>query len=146
VAGGQADLIVDSDRIEYHWTFTGTNTGPGGTGDLLHEAGLTVAVEDDNLHPLAVDAAQLRHVATRIVVDVVLRAERLESSRIGCACGADLAIRTCTAPGPSVTDTNRADHASRRRVASPEVSRDSRYFAHGSALGTRARWQVVCWS
>ena len=27
------DLIVDGDRIEYHWTFTGTNTGPGGTGN-----------------------------------------------------------------------------------------------------------------
>ena len=29
------DLIVDGDRIEYHWTFTGTNTGPGGTGNTV---------------------------------------------------------------------------------------------------------------
>lgn len=27
------DVVVDGDRIEYHWTFTGTNTGPGGTGN-----------------------------------------------------------------------------------------------------------------
>jgi hypothetical protein len=25
------DLVVDGERIEYHWTFTGTNTGPGET-------------------------------------------------------------------------------------------------------------------
>jgi hypothetical protein len=29
------DLVVDGDRIEYHWTFTGTNTGPGGTGNAV---------------------------------------------------------------------------------------------------------------
>ena len=33
------DLIVDSDRIEYHWTFTGTNTGPGGTGNSVRVVG-----------------------------------------------------------------------------------------------------------
>jgi predicted ester cyclase len=27
------DLVVDGSRIEFHWTFTGTNTGPGGTGN-----------------------------------------------------------------------------------------------------------------
>ena len=26
------DLVVKADRAEYHWTLTGTNTGPGGTG------------------------------------------------------------------------------------------------------------------
>ena len=26
------DLIVYGDRAEYHWTLTGTNTGPGGAG------------------------------------------------------------------------------------------------------------------
>jgi predicted ester cyclase len=26
------DLIIKGDRAEYHWTLTGTNTGPGGTG------------------------------------------------------------------------------------------------------------------
>jgi nuclear transport factor 2 (NTF2) superfamily protein len=33
------DLIVDGDRIEYHWTFTGTNTGPGGTGRAVRVVG-----------------------------------------------------------------------------------------------------------
>lgn len=33
------DLVVDGDRIEYHWTFTGTNTGPGGTGNAVRVDG-----------------------------------------------------------------------------------------------------------
>ena len=33
------DLVVDGDRIEYHWTFTGTNTGPGGTGNAVRMVG-----------------------------------------------------------------------------------------------------------
>jgi len=33
------DLVVDGDRIEYHWTFTGTNTGPGGTGNAVRVKG-----------------------------------------------------------------------------------------------------------
>jgi len=33
------DLVIDGDRIEYHWTFTGTNTGPGGTGNAVRMVG-----------------------------------------------------------------------------------------------------------
>ena len=40
------DLVVamDSlgkagDRVTYHWTLTGTNTGPGGTGNAVHISG-----------------------------------------------------------------------------------------------------------
>jgi uncharacterized protein (TIGR02246 family) len=33
------DLVVDGERIEYHWTFTGTNTGPGGTGNAVRVKG-----------------------------------------------------------------------------------------------------------
>lgn len=33
------DLVVDGDQIEYHWTFTGTNTGPGGTGNAVRVVG-----------------------------------------------------------------------------------------------------------
>jgi uncharacterized protein (TIGR02246 family) len=33
------DLVVDGDRIEFHWTFTGTNTGPGGTGNAVRMRG-----------------------------------------------------------------------------------------------------------
>jgi len=32
-------IVVESDRIEYHWTFTGTNTGPGGTGNAVRVDG-----------------------------------------------------------------------------------------------------------
>ena len=37
------DLVVDGDRIEFHWTFTGTNTGPGGTGKAVRIGRLRVA-------------------------------------------------------------------------------------------------------
>jgi uncharacterized protein (TIGR02246 family) len=32
-------LVDDDDRIEYHWTFTGTNTGPGGAGHAVRVVG-----------------------------------------------------------------------------------------------------------
>jgi hypothetical protein len=30
------DVYVRGDRVEYHWTLIGTNTGPGGTGRSAH--------------------------------------------------------------------------------------------------------------
>jgi hypothetical protein len=34
------DRLVDAgERIEYHWTLTGTNTGPGGTGRFVRISG-----------------------------------------------------------------------------------------------------------
>jgi uncharacterized protein (TIGR02246 family) len=33
------DLVVDGGRIEYHWTFTGTDTGPGGSGNAVRVTG-----------------------------------------------------------------------------------------------------------
>ena len=33
------DLVVRGDRAEYHWTFTGANTGPGGTGRRVRFSG-----------------------------------------------------------------------------------------------------------
>ena len=35
-------LVVDTTRIEYHWTLTGTNTGPSGTGKHVHVSGFEV--------------------------------------------------------------------------------------------------------
>jgi len=32
-------LAADRDRITYHWTLTGTNTGPGGTGKPVRISG-----------------------------------------------------------------------------------------------------------
>ena len=32
-------LIKDSDTYRYHWTFEGTNTGPGGTGNSVKFSG-----------------------------------------------------------------------------------------------------------
>ena len=33
------DVVVKSDGVEFHWTFTGTNTGPGGTGKWVRISG-----------------------------------------------------------------------------------------------------------
>ena len=44
------DLVIDSDRIEYHWTFTGRNTGPGGTGNAVRVVGYEAwLIGDDGL-------------------------------------------------------------------------------------------------
>jgi hypothetical protein len=44
------DLIVDGHRIEYHRTFTGTNTGPGGTGKAVLVSGYEEwTIDDDGL-------------------------------------------------------------------------------------------------
>lgn len=33
------DLVLDGDHAFYHWTLTGTNTGPGGTGNDVRISG-----------------------------------------------------------------------------------------------------------
>ena len=44
------DLVVDGDRIEYHWIFTGTNTGPDGTGKAVRVVGYEEwTIDDDGL-------------------------------------------------------------------------------------------------
>lgn len=44
------DLVFKDDTVEYHWTFTGTNTGPGGTGKWVRISGLEEwALADDGL-------------------------------------------------------------------------------------------------
>jgi uncharacterized protein (TIGR02246 family) len=42
------DLVVDGDRVEYLWTFTGTNTGPGGTGNAVRVDGVESWRIDEN--------------------------------------------------------------------------------------------------
>jgi hypothetical protein len=34
------DIVVKDGTVEYHWTFTGTNAGPGGTGMEVRISGL----------------------------------------------------------------------------------------------------------
>ena len=44
------DLVVDGDRIEFQWTFTGTNTGPGGTGNAVRVDGFeSWTIDEDGL-------------------------------------------------------------------------------------------------
>ena len=33
------DVVFKGDTVEYHWTFTGTNTGPAGTGRRVRISG-----------------------------------------------------------------------------------------------------------
>jgi nuclear transport factor 2 (NTF2) superfamily protein len=33
------DVVAKDETVEYHWTFTGTNTGPGGTGKWVRITG-----------------------------------------------------------------------------------------------------------
>jgi nuclear transport factor 2 (NTF2) superfamily protein len=33
------DLVFRNDKVEYHWTLAGTNSGPGGTGNRLRISG-----------------------------------------------------------------------------------------------------------
>ncbi len=44
------DLVIDGARIEYHWTLTGTNTGPGSTGNAVRVVGYEEwTIDDDGL-------------------------------------------------------------------------------------------------
>ena len=44
------DLLVKDSGIEWHWTFTGTNTGPGGTGKHLRITGFEAwTINEDGL-------------------------------------------------------------------------------------------------
>jgi hypothetical protein len=33
------DVVINDETVEYHWTFTGTNTGPGGSGKAVRITG-----------------------------------------------------------------------------------------------------------
>jgi predicted ester cyclase len=44
------DLVAADGGIEFHWTFTGTNTGPGGTGNRVRVTGFEEwTIDDDGL-------------------------------------------------------------------------------------------------
>jgi predicted ester cyclase len=36
------DIVVQGDRAVYHWTLSGTHTGPGGTGSRVRISGFEV--------------------------------------------------------------------------------------------------------
>jgi nuclear transport factor 2 (NTF2) superfamily protein len=44
------DVVVVDEVVEFHWTFTGTNTGPGGTGKWVRISGFEEwTLADDGL-------------------------------------------------------------------------------------------------
>ena len=57
-------LHAEGDAIEYHWTLTGTNTGPGGTGNAVRISGYEAWTLDDGLIAESqghFDEAEYRH-------------------------------------------------------------------------------------
>lgn len=42
------DVVFKDETVEYHWTFTGTNTGPGGTGKWVRISGFEEWTLDDD--------------------------------------------------------------------------------------------------
>ena len=51
------DLRIEGDQAFYHWTLTGTNTGPGGTGNAVNISGY----EQWTIGPDGLIAASLGH-------------------------------------------------------------------------------------
>jgi hypothetical protein len=43
------DVVFKDDRVEYRWTFTGTNTGPAGTGKAVRISGFEEWTLGDDL-------------------------------------------------------------------------------------------------
>lgn len=41
-------LPTTSKGVEFHWTLTGTNSGPGGTGNKVHISGVEILQFDSN--------------------------------------------------------------------------------------------------
>jgi len=41
------DVVFTDEVVEYRWTFTGTSTGPGGTGNRVRISGLEEWVIDE---------------------------------------------------------------------------------------------------
>ncbi len=65
------DLVVDGDRIEYHWTFTGTNTGPGGTGNAVRVEGFEAwRIGDDGLIAASVGSYDADEYARQLAAGV----------------------------------------------------------------------------
>ena len=61
------DLVVDGDRIEYHWTFTGTNTGPGGTGNAVRVNGFeSWTLDEDGLIAASVGSYDAEEYARQL--------------------------------------------------------------------------------
>jgi nuclear transport factor 2 (NTF2) superfamily protein len=67
------DLVFKDETVEYHWTFTGTNTGPSGTGNPVRISGFEewtfgddgLVVESRGQYDQDEYDRQLEHGATR---------------------------------------------------------------------------------
>lgn len=65
------ELVVDGDRIEFQWTFTGTNTGPGGTGKAVRVDGFeSWTINDDGLVAASVGSYDANEYARQLAEGV----------------------------------------------------------------------------
>ncbi len=65
------DLVVDGDRIEYLWTFTGTNTGPGGTGNAVRVDGFeSWTLDEDGLIAASIGSYDAEEYARQLAEGV----------------------------------------------------------------------------
>ena len=65
------DLVLDGDHIEYHWTFTGTNTGPGGTGNAVQVDGFEAwAIGEDGLIAASIGSYDAEEYARQLAEGV----------------------------------------------------------------------------
>jgi hypothetical protein len=66
------DVLLKEEAVEYHWTFAGTSTGPGGTGKWVQISGFEewrfgddgLVAESQGHYDQAEDDQQLEHGAT----------------------------------------------------------------------------------
>ena len=65
------DLVVDGDRSGFHWTFTGTNTGPGGTGNAVRVDGLeSWTIDEDGLIAASIGSYDAEEYARQLAEGV----------------------------------------------------------------------------
>jgi len=65
------DLVVDGERIEFRWTFTGTNTGPGGTGKAVRVDGFeSWTIDTDGLIAASIGSYDAEEYARQLAEGV----------------------------------------------------------------------------
>ena len=65
------ELVVEEDRTEFHWTFTGTNTGPGGTGTAMRMDGFeSWTLDEDGLIAASIGTFDAEEYARQVAEGV----------------------------------------------------------------------------
>jgi hypothetical protein len=117
------DLVVDGDQIEYHWTFTGTNRGPGGIGNAVRVKGFELWTLDEDgriAASLGSDDAEEDAPPRNSFMRQVARCSPIGSPWILLPVAAKNALRSAGATRAGLTDASRGSWFSQRHGASPD--------------------------